>query len=93
MGKQKVEACCKPHEVGWGHPAENLKASRLRRPPTPPPQGQCQWRQPPGKEIYRKSNISVYEVDGKDHKVSSRAQVLWGRGGSTSWMSLVVTEG
>ncbi|XP_068381249.1 histone acetyltransferase KAT8 isoform X2 [Eschrichtius robustus] len=30
--------------------------------------GQCQWRQPPGKEIYRKSNISVYEVDGKDHK-------------------------
>jgi len=31
--------------------------------------GQCQWRQPPGKEIYRKSNISVYEVDGKDHKV------------------------
>ncbi|XP_063082938.1 histone acetyltransferase KAT8 isoform X1 [Cavia porcellus] len=31
--------------------------------------GQCQWRQPPGKEIYRKSNISVYEVDGKDHKI------------------------
>lgn len=61
--------------------------------PPPLPQGQCQWRQPPGKEIYRKSNISVYEVDGKDHKVSSGAQVLWGRGGSTSWMSLVVTEG
>ena len=38
--------------------------------PHPHPQGQCQWRQPPGKEIYRKSNISVYEVDGKDHKVS-----------------------
>lgn len=37
MGKQKVETCCKPHEVGWGHPAENLKASRLRRPPAPPP--------------------------------------------------------
>lgn len=34
------------------------------------PQGQCQWRQPPGREIYRKSNISVYEVDGKDHKVT-----------------------
>ncbi|TRZ05068.1 hypothetical protein HGM15179_022039 [Zosterops borbonicus] len=32
--------------------------------------GQCQWRQPPGREIYRKGNISVYEVDGKDHKVS-----------------------
>nr|DBA18998.1 TPA: hypothetical protein GDO54_014883 [Pyxicephalus adspersus] len=31
--------------------------------------GLCQWRQPPGKEIYRKNNISVYEVDGKDHKV------------------------
>ncbi|CAM9207902.1 unnamed protein product, partial [Lampetra fluviatilis] len=29
---------------------------------------QCQWRQPPGKEIYRKLNISVYEVDGRDHK-------------------------
>ncbi|XP_068855093.1 histone acetyltransferase KAT8-like [Aphelocoma coerulescens] len=34
---------------------------------------QCQWRQPPGREIYRKGNISVYEVDGKDHKVSSGA--------------------
>ncbi|NXP02347.1 KAT8 acetyltransferase, partial [Thinocorus orbignyianus] len=33
--------------------------------------GQCQWRQPPGREIYRKSNISVYEVDGKDHKVGT----------------------
>ncbi|NXX11055.1 KAT8 acetyltransferase, partial [Podargus strigoides] len=31
--------------------------------------GQCQWRQPPGREIYRKNNISVYEVDGKDHKI------------------------
>eukprot|EP00079_Xenopus_tropicalis_P038819 XP_017952590.1 PREDICTED: histone acetyltransferase KAT8 isoform X1 [Xenopus tropicalis] len=31
--------------------------------------GLCQWRQPPGKEIYRKGNISVYEVDGKDHKI------------------------
>ncbi|XP_069738261.1 histone acetyltransferase KAT8 isoform X1 [Phaenicophaeus curvirostris] len=30
---------------------------------------QCQWRQPPGREIYRKNNISVYEVDGKDHKI------------------------
>ncbi|MCI4384712.1 hypothetical protein PGIGA_G00041900 [Pangasianodon gigas] len=29
---------------------------------------QCQWRQPPGKEIYRRGNISVYEVDGRDHK-------------------------
>uniref|UniRef100_A0A8C9WBK7 Histone acetyltransferase n=1 Tax=Scleropages formosus TaxID=113540 RepID=A0A8C9WBK7_SCLFO len=30
---------------------------------------QCQCRQPPGKEIYRKNNISVYEVDGRDHKI------------------------
>ena len=26
-------------------------------------------RQPPGKEIYRKGTVSVYEVDGKEHKV------------------------
>ncbi|CAM6000131.1 unnamed protein product, partial [Sphagnum balticum] len=32
-------------------------------------QGDCAWRQPPGKEIYRKGTISVYEVDGKDHKI------------------------
>lgn len=29
----------------------------------------CTWRQPPGKEIYRKSTISVYEIDGKDNKI------------------------
>lgn len=29
----------------------------------------CQMRQPPGKEIYRKASLSVYEVDGKDHKI------------------------
>ncbi|XP_040919507.1 histone acetyltransferase KAT8 isoform X2 [Toxotes jaculatrix] len=29
----------------------------------------CQWKQPPGKEIYRRSNISVFEVDGRDHKI------------------------
>uniref|UniRef100_M3YJ91 Histone acetyltransferase n=1 Tax=Mustela putorius furo TaxID=9669 RepID=M3YJ91_MUSPF len=38
--------------------------------------GQCQWRQPPGKEIYRKSNISVYEVDGKDHKLLCQRLLL-----------------
>ncbi|KAI1292005.1 Histone acetyltransferase KAT8 [Halotydeus destructor] len=32
-------------------------------------QGDCVWRQPPGKEIYRKASVSVYEVDGKDHKI------------------------
>ncbi|KAK0144251.1 Histone acetyltransferase KAT8 [Merluccius polli] len=29
----------------------------------------CQWKQPQGKEIYRRSNISVFEVDGRDHKI------------------------
>ncbi|XP_054707919.1 histone acetyltransferase KAT8-like [Uloborus diversus] len=32
-------------------------------------QGECTFRQPPGKEIYRKGTLSVYEVDGKDHKL------------------------
>jgi len=32
-------------------------------------QSECVHRQPPGKEIYRKQKISVFEVDGKDHKV------------------------
>lgn len=31
--------------------------------------GECEWRQPPGKEIYRRGNISVYEADGKEHKI------------------------
>lgn len=35
-------------------------------------QSHCQWKQPPGKEIYRRSNISVYEVDGRDHKVTQK---------------------
>ncbi|GIY51534.1 hypothetical protein CEXT_805281 [Caerostris extrusa] len=30
-------------------------------------QGECTSRQPPGKEIYRKGPLSVYEVDGRDH--------------------------
>lgn len=30
---------------------------------------ECTWRQPVGKEIYRKGTLSVYEVDGKDHKI------------------------
>ncbi|PVD30364.1 hypothetical protein C0Q70_09628 [Pomacea canaliculata] len=29
----------------------------------------CVWRHPPGDEIYRKSTISVFEVDGKKNKV------------------------
>ena len=33
-------------------------------------QGECTVRYPPGKEIYRKGNHSIFEVDGKDDKVS-----------------------
>ena len=29
----------------------------------------CVWRHPPGDEIYRKANISVFEVDGKKNKI------------------------
>ncbi|XP_072049499.1 histone acetyltransferase KAT7-like [Amphiura filiformis] len=29
----------------------------------------CIWRHPPGDEIYRKGNISVFEVDGKKNKI------------------------
>lgn len=32
----------------------------------------CVWKHPPGDEIYRKGNISVFEVDGKKNKVSER---------------------
>ncbi|RNA43804.1 histone acetyltransferase KAT8-like [Brachionus plicatilis] len=31
--------------------------------------GECAARRPPGKEIYRKGTLSVFEVDGKDHKI------------------------
>ena len=29
----------------------------------------CAWRHPPGTEIYRKDNLSVYEVDGNTNKI------------------------
>lgn len=29
----------------------------------------CQCRHPPGKEIYREHDLSVYEIDGKEHRV------------------------
>lgn len=29
----------------------------------------CLWRHPPGREIYRKDNISFFEVDGKFNKI------------------------
>jgi len=31
--------------------------------------GECPCRGPPGKEIYRENNLSVFEVDGKEHRV------------------------
>lgn len=31
--------------------------------------GECNWRQPPGREIYRKNTLSVYEVDGAEWKL------------------------
>lgn len=30
---------------------------------------QCDRRQPPGSEIYRKGTISIFEIDGRDHKI------------------------
>ncbi|EFX83058.1 males absent on the first-like protein [Daphnia pulex] len=30
---------------------------------------ECSLRQPPGKEIYRKGTLSIYEADGKEHKI------------------------
>ena len=30
---------------------------------------ECSWRQPPGKEIYRKGTCSLFEVNGSEHKV------------------------
>lgn len=32
----------------------------------------CDRRQPPGDEIYRKGNLSVFEVDGRASKVVCR---------------------
>jgi histone acetyltransferase MYST1 len=28
----------------------------------------CAHRHPPGREIYRESDLAVYELDGKDHR-------------------------
>lgn len=30
---------------------------------------ECSWRRPPGKEIYREEDLSVFEVDGKENRV------------------------
>ena len=31
--------------------------------------GQCTCRNPPGKEIYRKGTLAIWEADGKEHKL------------------------
>ena len=36
----------------------------------------CPWRHPPGNEIYRKENLSFWEVDGAKFKVSSPFSIL-----------------
>ncbi|XP_069680107.1 histone acetyltransferase KAT8 [Periplaneta americana] len=33
---------------------------------------ECTARVPPGREIYRKGTLSIWEVDGKDHKIYSQ---------------------
>uniref|UniRef100_A0A6A7FSF2 Histone acetyltransferase n=2 Tax=Hirondellea gigas TaxID=1518452 RepID=A0A6A7FSF2_9CRUS len=38
--------------------------------------GKCKRRQPPGNEIYRKGTLSVYEVDGSDHKIYCQSLCL-----------------
>lgn len=32
-------------------------------------QSECTHRQPVGKEIYRKGTLSIWEVDGREHKI------------------------
>ena len=39
-------------------------------------QAKCLWRHPPGDEVYRKDNISFFEVDGEKSPVSYRILVL-----------------
>lgn len=31
--------------------------------------GNCEWRHPPGDMVYAKENVSIYEADGKYHKL------------------------
>ena len=39
----------------------------------------CPARQPAGTEIYRKGTLSVWEVDGRDHKLYCQNLCLLGR--------------
>lgn len=36
----------------------------------------CERREPPGREIYRKKNVSMYEVDGSEHKLYCQSLCL-----------------
>jgi len=39
-------------------------------------QAKCPLNHPPGNEIYRKANLSFFEIDGRKHKVYKMAVVL-----------------
>jgi hypothetical protein len=36
--------------------------------------GKCEWRHPPGDEVYRHDNVSMFEVDGKKAKIYCQVQ-------------------
>ena len=38
--------------------------------------GKCEWRHPPGDEIYRHDNVSMFEVDGKKAKIFCQSLCL-----------------
>uniref|UniRef100_A0A3Q2DZR1 Histone acetyltransferase n=1 Tax=Cyprinodon variegatus TaxID=28743 RepID=A0A3Q2DZR1_CYPVA len=50
-----------PFLTSWGFKAEYFSCSVFK--------AKCVWKHPPGDEIYRKGNISVFEVDGKKNKI------------------------
>lgn len=39
-------------------------------------QSECSRRQPPGNEIYRKGIVSIFEIDGRDHKLYCQSLCL-----------------
>lgn len=41
-----------------------------------PKQSECTARQPPGKEIYRKGTLSIWETDGSQYKVYCQSLCL-----------------
>lgn len=65
----KLEKSFKSHQVRH-HKIQRRKKLKFDRIPFfPIPQSNCTQRQPPGNEIYRKGTISIFEIDGRDHKI------------------------